>query len=175
MPAPSKVETLLPESLKQELDSRLIQSGFSGYEALSEWLKTHGFTISKSALHRYGQTFEERVVALKRATEQAKAIVAESPDDEGAMAEALTRLVSEKLFTVLIDMEVDPNKVNINSLGKTVAELTRASVTHKKYVQEVRARALAAAAEVESVAKQGGLSDDRAAIIRQKILGIAAQ
>lgn len=173
MPAPSKVDTLLPSKVKKQLNSRLIKSGFSGYESLSAWLAEQGFEISKSSLHRYGQSFEDRVAALKRATEQAKAIVEESPDDEGAMSEALQRLIQEKLFTVLLDLEVDTAKLNINSLGKTIAELGRASVTQKKYAAEVRARANAAAADVEQLAKEGGLSDEKAALIKKKILGIS--
>lgn len=172
MPAPSKV-SLLPEGTRDALNSRLIQGGFAGYEQLAEWLADEGFEISKSALHRYGQAFEERVDALKRATEQAKAIVNESPDDEGAMAEALTRLVSEKLFSVLLEMEIDPSKVNINSLGRTVAELTRASVAHKKYVAEVREKARAVAERVEKSMRAGGMSDQAAADIRREILGIS--
>src|SRR5690606_6677096 len=119
---------LLPEAIRGELDGRLVAGGFAGYEALSDWLGEQGFEISKSALHRYGAQFEDRVSALKLATDQARAIVAESPDDEGTMSEALMRLVQEKLFSILLEMEVDPAKVNLNSLARSVAELGRASV-----------------------------------------------
>lgn len=171
MPAPSKVAKL-PEEIRAELDGRLIRGGFAGYEALAAWLTEQGFEISKSALHRYGSQFEERVSALKAATDQARAIVAESPDDEGAMGEALMRLVQEKLFSVLLEVNVDPEKVNINSLARSIAELGRASVTQKKYASEVKARADAAASVVDRVAKRGGLSPESVAEIRTAILGI---
>jgi hypothetical protein len=171
MPARSKV-LLLPEAIRSDLDSRLVAGGFAGYEALSDWLGEQGFEISKSALHRYGAQFEDRVSALKLATDQARAIVAESPDDEGTMSEALMRLVQEKLFSILLEMEVDPAKVNLNSLARSVAELGRASVTQKKYAQEVRERANAAAEAAEKIAKRGGLSDESVREIRSAILGI---
>lgn len=171
MPPRSKVEQL-PEGVRAELDARLIQAGFSGYRDLAEWLTAQGFEIKKSALQNYGAQFEERVAALKMATDQARAIVAESPDDEGAMSEALMRLTQEKLFTVLMEIQVDPSKVNLNSLARSIAELGRASVTQKKYVQEVRERALAAADAAAKIAKRGGLSGAAVTEIRSAILGI---
>jgi Protein of unknown function (DUF3486). len=171
MPARSKV-LQLPEQVRSELDSRLVQGSFAGYEAMSAWLAVQGFEISKSSLHRYGAQFEERVSALKFATDQARAIVAESPDDEGAMSEALMRLVQERLFSVLLEIDVDPSKANLNSLARSIAELGRASVTQKKYAQEVRERTNAAAEAAEKIAKRGGLSDESVREIRSAILGI---
>lgn len=171
MPPRSKVEQL-PESVRSELDARLIRSGFSGYRELADWLTSQGFEIKKSALQNYGAQFEDRIAALKLATDQARAIVAESPDDEGAMSEALMRLVQEKLFSVLLEIDVDPAKVNLNSLARSIAELGRASVTQKKYAQEVRERAQAAADAASKIAKRGGLSAESVKEIRSAILGI---
>lgn len=171
MPPRSKID-LLPEEVRAELDARLIRSGFSGYRDLADWLTGQGFEIKKSALQSYGAQFEDRIGALKLATEQARAIVAESPDDEGAMSEALMRLVQEKLFGVLLEMEVDPKKINLAGMARSIAELGRASVTQKKYAQEVRERARAAADAASRIAKRGGLSADAVTEIRSAILGI---
>lgn len=164
----------LPDPVRAELDARLIKSGFAGYVGLAQWLSEQGFEISKSALHRYGQQFEERVQALKIATDQAKAMVEVAPDDEGAVSDALMRLVQEKLFGVLMNLgEIDPARINLGTLAKAIAQLGRASVTQKKWQTEVRDRAKAAAAEVESIARKGGLSPDTVSEIRRQILGIA--
>lgn len=171
MPPRSKVEQL-PEAVRTQLDSRLIQSSFSGYRELAQWLQEQGFEIQKSALQAYGSKFEDRVSALKLATQQARAIVEESPDDEGAMSEALMRLVQEKLFSVLMDLEVDPATVDLAKVAKSIAELGRASVTQKKYATEVRERAKAAADAAVKIAKRGGLSVDAVGEIRAAILGI---
>lgn len=164
----------LPDPVRAELDARLIKSGFAGYVGLAQWLSEQGFEISKSALHRYGQQFEERVQALKMATDQAKAMVEVAPDDEGAVSDALMRLVQEKLFGVLMNLgEIDPNKINLGTLAKAIAQLGRASVTQKKWQIEVRDRARAVADEVTVTARESGMSTETAELWRKKILGIA--
>jgi hypothetical protein len=173
VPARSAV-TLLPQEVRDELDRKLVAGGFAGYEALSEWLVQEGFEISKSSLHRYGQKFEDRVRALKVSTDQARAIVAESPDDEGAIGEALMRLVQEKLFNILLELEISPDDINISSLTKSIAQLGRTSIAQKKYAAEVKEKTKAAADAVEKIARKGGLSQSDADKIRSQILGIAS-
>lgn len=170
MPARSKVATLPPE-VKAWLDGALAENNFSDYELLADELKVRGYAISKSALHRYGQAFETRLSALKMASEQARAVVAAAPDEEGAVNEALMRLVQEHLFKLLMAEE---GEFDLPKVARAVAELGRATVTQKKWQAEVRARAEAAAAAVEKIAKKGGLSADSVDQLRREILGIAA-
>ncbi|MGD8389055.1 MAG: DUF3486 family protein [Desulfobacteraceae bacterium] len=171
----SSVE-LLPEDVRKELEQKLIQGGFSDYVGLAEWLNEKGFEISKSSIHRYGQKFEERVEALKVATEQAKAIVETSEDDAGAMNEAIIRLVQTKTFELLREMEVD--KKSLPKIGQMVAKLGRAAVQQKKWNQEmeekVRKRALEEAAKtVEQSGKQAGASPETIRAIHRDILRIS--
>lgn len=167
----SKIE-LLPDEVLAELNERLVKGRFSGYDALAAWLTEKGFEIGKSSLHRYGQKFEDKLAALQLATQQAKAVVDSAPDDDGAMNEALMRLIQERLFGILRDMNVDLKKINVSSLVRSVAEFTRANVTHRKYRATVREAKQAAAATVAKLAKKGGLSKTTAAEIRREILGI---
>lgn len=176
--APRSKVTGLPDDKRQELEQRLIASGFAGYEELADWLNSQGYQISKSSLHRWGSNFEEKCATLKIATDQAKAIVAGSPDDEGAMGEALTRLVQEKLFNVLLDLEVDPETIELPKLTRAIADLGRASINQKKHAALVRQAAreelLAEQAKaIDSVAKSEGLSAETANIIRRQILGLS--
>lgn len=174
MPSPSSVEKL-PEDVKEWLDTALVKNNFSGYQLFEKELRERGYQISKSALHRYGQDFEKRLQNLKLASEQARAIVAAAPDDEGAVNEALMRLVQEKIFAVLVDFEPDPDKpLNLGSLAKAVAELGRASVTQKKYAADVRKKTEETAASVVQTARKGGLSDETVDQIKRQILGIAS-
>lgn len=170
MPPRSKVGQL-PAEVKAWLDQALAENNFSDYEALSVELAGRGFAISKSALHRYGQNFEERLSALKVASEQARAVVAAAPDEEGAVNEALMRLVQEHLFKLLMS---EGGKFDLPKVAKAVAELGRASVVQKKWQSEVRSKAEAAAAQVEKIARKGGLNADTVAEIRREILGVAA-
>lgn len=173
MPPKSKVHSL-PAAVKQWLDDALVEGNFTGYETLEAELKQRGFDISKSSLHRYGQEFEERLNALKLATEQARAVVQASPDDDDAMNQALIRITQEKLFTLMLDLEIDPAEVDIAKITRSIADLARSSTDAKKYANEVRAKARAAAEEVADTVKGAGLTDEAAEAIRAKILGIAS-
>lgn len=168
----STVETL-PKEVKEWLDRALVESNFSGYKLLAEEMKARGYEISKSAIHRYGQDFEDRLKTLKMVTEQARAVVQAAPDEDGAVNDALVRLTQEKLFGVLMEIEVDPESVDLAKLAKAVAELGKASVMQKRWLSEVRAKAEAAAANVEKIAKKDGLSSDSVEQLRREILGIA--
>lgn len=177
MPARSKI-ALLPEEVKAGLNKRLITGGFANYTALTDWLDGQGFEISRSALHRYGQEFEEKCEAIKLATEQAKAIVSVVGDDEGNMNEALIRLIQQQSFDILIKNSQeeggDLTKV-LPKMGIMVARLSRASVDQKKWAAETRKKALEEAADtVEISAKQEGVSPETIAKIRREILGMDA-
>lgn len=144
----------LPQELRAWLDQALLANGFQDYEQLAAALAKQGHTIGKSSLQRYGTVLEKRLAALKVATDQAKAIVEASPDDEGSMNEALIRLTQERLFGVLLELEVDPETVNITKLTKSIADLARSSVTTKRYATEVRAKVAEKLRAVESEAKK---------------------
>lgn len=170
MPPRSKVASL-PKSVKNWFDKALVENNFSDYEALAEELANRGFSISKSALHRYGQDFESKLSALKMASEQARAVVAAAPDEEGAVNEALMRLVQEHLFKLLM---TDGDKMDLPKVAKAVAELGKASVVQKKWQAEFREKAEAAASRIEKIAKKGGLNQATVDEIRREILGMAA-
>jgi len=172
MPPRSKVAGL-PANVKEWLDQSLLESNFSGYEALSAELESRGYSIGKSALHRYGSEFEVRLAALRMSSEQAQAVVRAAPDDEGAVNEALMRLIQERLFKVLMD-EASDKPIDLSKMAKAIAELGRASVVQKKWQAEVREKAMAAAARVEKIAKKGGLNQETVDQIRREILGMAA-
>lgn len=162
----------LPRAVKEWLDRALVEGNFSGYRALQEELSARGFDISKSALQRYGQSFERRLDALKLASEQARVMVQAAPDEEGAVNEALTRLVQEKLFGALMELEVDPAKLNLASAAKAVAELGKATVVQKKWAAEVRRALDAAADNVEKEARAQGMDEDQVLFWREKVLGV---
>lgn len=173
--APRSKISKLPKPVKDWLDGALIQNGFGEYELLSAELKTRGFDLSKSAIHRYGQEFEVRLSSLRIASEQAKAIVQASPDDEGAVSEALMRLVQEKLFQTLVKVQTDPAiPISVTGAAKAVAGLARATVTQKKWQAEVRKKVVDATDAVIAIGKKGGLSADALEEIKRRFLGIAA-
>jgi phosphohistidine phosphatase SixA len=172
MPQRSKV-LMLPETVKADLDRKLVTGGFADYVALSDWLKEQGFEVSKSSLHRYGTEFEQRLSAIKIATDQAQAIADTIGDDQGVLGDALTRLIQEKTFQLLVEMEsLSAEDVDFTKLGEMVAKLNKTAILQKKWISDMREKARAAADDVVKVAKAGGLSAEKAEEIRRKILGI---
>ena len=173
MPARPKAEQL-PEAIRKELEQKLIASGFSDYRALADWLSVLGYEITKSSLQRWGSRYEERLNALRISTQQAKAICEASPDDDGAMSEALMRLTQDKLFGVLMELEVDPETIDVTKLARAVSDLGRGSVQLKRYQGEVKTRTKAAADAVGETCRAAGVTPETLAKIKQDIYGIAA-
>ena len=181
MPPRNKISQLDAE-VRASIDSLLIERGFSGYEALEQIvLDEHGLKIGKSTLGRYGQKLERRLSAIRASTEAARAIAEASPDDSDLRSAAVISLVQSNLFDAMLDLEEaseesDPaERVKLlANAGRAIAETSRASQGQKKFAQEVRARAEAAAKSVEAIARKGGMSAEMVNTIRREILGIAA-
>lgn len=172
MPPRSKVHAL-PKAVKEWLDGALVEGNFAGYEGLANELKARGCDVSKTAVHRYGQAFEERLSTLRLVTEQAKAVVEASPDDDDAVNQALIRVTQEKLFTVMMDLKIDPRSVDIAKITRSIADLSRSSTASKEYANKVKLRAKEAAKDIAAVAKKAGLTDEAVNEIKKRILGVA--
>lgn len=172
MPERSKVEQL-PDEVKAWLDQNLVKNNFSGYVALSEDLKKRGYEISKSSLGRYGKAFEDRIEAIKKQTEMYKILREHVGDDEGAMTDGIIRQAQYMIGEVMNKMDAsDLNGIELPKLIRAIADLSRASVSQKKWMAEVQERSQAAADEAESLLKSEGLSAEGVRSIRQTILNI---
>lgn len=174
--------TALPEDVRRWLERALCEQGFAGYEALEAMMRDRGYSLSKSAIHRYGQKIERRMAAIKASTEAAKMIVEAAGDDQDARSESVIALVQTEMFDSIIaiqeagDEELSPSdRLGLMSkAAKNIATLTRASIVQKQYKATVQAKAAEVADKAERLASKGGLSEDAAAEIRKMILGIAA-
>ncbi len=182
MPPRSKILDL-PDDLRDELNQRLINNGFSNYEALADWINNELdqrdmlLRVTKNVIWRHGDKFQDKLDRLKTATEQAKALAEVAPDDEGAVSDALIRLTQERLFHVLVNLDPeDAKKINLANLTKSIAQLTRATVRQKEWMVETRERLekskQSVADDVESFATSKGMSDEDADVLKAKILGI---
>ena len=171
----------LPEDVRHWLERALAESNFSGYQALEEVLRDKGYGISKSAIHRHGQKIERRYAAIKASTEAARFLTEGASDDQDARSEAVIALVQTGIFESIVnlqeasDEEIKPEEriALLSGAAKNIATLARASVNQKKFRMEVQARIQAAAANVEKIAKKGGLSAESVQQLRREILGIA--
>lgn len=178
MPKRSTVKGL-PQAVKDWLDAALVENNFSGYRELEEELRARGFDISKSAVHRYGQALERRLASIRASTEAARVISENISNEKGAQSDAILEMIQSEVFQALMQLEEikqedDPMKrlSALSFVGKNISPLITAGVNLKKYQAAIKAKAQAAAQEVEKLVKKGGLSDDTADQIRQQILGI---
>lgn len=89
----SKIERL-PQTVRVEIEKRLIANGFADYTAIADELYARGHRISKSAVHRFGKELERRV-QLGRAQEQLAAA--------GISAELAAELTGDATLVVVID------------------------------------------------------------------------
>ncbi|WP_098030324.1 DUF3486 family protein [Escherichia coli] len=172
----------LPEEVRRWLERALTNSGFSGYAELEELMRDKGYLISRSAIHRYGQKIERRFTAIRAATEAARMLTEGAADDQDARSEAVIALIQTELFESIVQLQeaedgkIDPQErvALLSKVTKNVATLSRASVNLKKFQQEVRAKAEAAASNAEKIARKGGLSAESVQALRREILGIAS-
>ncbi len=180
MPPRSRIETKLPDELKEWIERWLVRHHFSDYRKLTRELNRKmeelqlGISVSRTAVHNFGKSVEERIASLKKSTEVARMIATEAGDDAGELNDAVQRLIQNKLFKLVLELEVDPSKVDIVKLGHLAADLGRASIAQKKWQQLVRDRAKEAAEKVATLAKRGGASPELVKMMKAEILGIAS-
>ncbi len=176
-----KVEGL-PEEVRRWLERALMDSGFSGYDALKEMLAERGYVMSKSAIHRYGSKIERRFATIKASTEAARLLTEGAADDQDARSEAVIALVQTEMFESIInlqeadDEELDPADriALLSKAAKNIATLARASVNQKKFrleVQEETRRQLLAeqSKQLEVLQKKGGVTAETQAAIREEL------
>lgn len=173
----------LPVELREQLNQRLVSSGFQGYEGLANWLAEHGYKVSRSSVHRYGQDlqaeFELAMGDVRRTTEMAKAFAEADDDSQGSLVDATARIVQEQLLRITIALrkaEHEPEKAAkyMATVTHALADIGRMSLGQKKWARDLRREALQEAADkAAEVAKRGGLSAELVNDLRRELLGIA--
>lgn len=182
MPPRNKVFDL-PQEVREQLNEKLVSSGFQGYEALAGWLGERGYNVSKSSVHRYGQDlqeeFEEAMGDVRKTTELARAMASDGEDESGHLIDATARIVQDQLLRISIAMrkaEEDPAKAakQLGSVTKALADIGRVSLSQKKWAKELRVEVAREAAEkAETSMATQGMSRDAIDAIKRDILGIA--
>jgi hypothetical protein len=174
MPQRSQI-AILPPEIKAEFEKKLLAEGFRNYDQYEAWFAERGFEIKRSTAHRYGQQFEDKIAAVKAATDMAVTLTDSVGDDAGKMNDAIVRMYQEKLFKVFVDMkDIDAENINFVKLGRAIADITRYSVSQKKWLAEARKKAIEAAADCAAeTAKKEGVSPEALKKIRRDVLKMA--
>lgn len=168
------------------LHRALVEHAFGDIEELTAELNTMlgregvDMTIGKSAVGEESQRVRRAQEAIAAATRHMQLIADTSRDDADKRGEALNALVSEGMFTALLqareaEAEPDPSKriALMNKAALAAGRLTTTSVNQRKWRADVEQRAKAAADTVAKIAKTGGLGADQVRQIRAQILGIS--
>ena len=117
MPPRSKVYELDAET-RQELNRRIVESGFGRYAGHSAWLAERGHSISASALSRYGVQLKREAdsqcirtaVAESEAVARIRAvtdIVGDVDGNASSVTERMMQLAQAGLIRVMLDQSVD--------------------------------------------------------------------
>ncbi len=178
----SKKIARLPDDLHDELDRRLAESAFTSSRELSKWLGANGYTISHTAIHKYGQKFERRLEAVRIASDQARLVCEQFKDDDVSMQDALMRLVQSQMFQLLVAANetakrtpkgrvADVIPINLTAVARSVAGLLKVDVERRRWSERTRAK-IAEAGETLKAAKADGLSETVVAKIRGVLMAI---
>lgn len=170
----SKVEQMPPGD-RDWLEKELVKRGFADYQELSELLKNRGYEISHAAVHRHGKKLERRLAAIKASTEAARQIAESVPDEKDQRSAAVISLVQTALFDALLDVmesqDADPeDQIKLlSSAAYAVGQVSKASVTQKKFESEVMAKLDALDKEAQKGQKR--LDKETLAAVREALYG----
>ncbi|MBI5634871.1 MAG: DUF3486 family protein [Nitrospirae bacterium] len=163
-----KVHTLPPE-IRKEVDDLLTEPGTT-YEDIAEFLKAKGHDIGKSSIGRYGKDYLSTYQRLRIVEDQARTLVSEA--GEGlVLDEAGGKLVAQRLIEILMSSDIDI--ADNPKLLSAFASMQKANIAREKLKADLKDRVVKTADDVTKIAKKSGLSEDAAAQIRNKILGIS--
>jgi hypothetical protein len=178
MPARAAIETRVPAEIRDWLERELLASGFTDYAGLTDRLAARleelglEVKISKTALYRFGASFEQKIKDMRDRMRLAETMVQQLGDDaEGALTDASIRLAQDRLFDLLMKEELDEK--TLTAASKALGELGRVALATKKHMAAVREKAAAVAETVAEKARQSGASAETVQFFRKEILGIA--
>jgi hypothetical protein len=175
-----KAVDLLPIELKELLDVKLGLGDFKSYADLSNWvnqsLAKSGIedTISKSALHRYGREFQQKLMNVQIYTSQAREIANASCDESGDMIEGLMAIAQSKAMELLLSLpnpeeaadEKDRSRAvnDAATVIRTVGQLSRNTIQVKEYRRIAK---LTLDTTIEKAATLGIISTEASQKIRE--------
>lgn len=187
MPPPRKID-LIPDEFRDWLHQALKEGGWSGYVKIAEDLTTklqaagYEVSISKSAVHEYGQEYREFV----KYQEQASQWAADWMNDNGLEEEAqrhnvLFQMVTTLAFKVMQSQmtkggdEIKPQ--DLHFIGKMLKDIMHSSGIRQKLMDDERVRIAeeerAAMASKLDEAVEAGDVEKEAALKAKEIMGFA--
>lgn len=180
MPRKSTVKRLPPDI--RDAVHRLLDSGRT-LDEIRAHLEGLGADVSRSALGRYAQKYEEVAAKLRESREVSAAFARELGDiPDGDMGRTLVELLHGLVFRVLMQRTEEKDEkplkpMDLMLLAKAIKESVGSTKISAELEIKIRDRAAAeakqaAARAVDHVARERGLTRDTVEAIKSQILGI---
>jgi len=164
----SRISDELPAEIRAEVNRLLIEPGVT-YDDIQKFLAEKGYDISRSGIGRYGKGFLAIYQKLRIVEDKSKALVSEA--GEGlVLEEAASKLFVQKIIELQMADDIDLK--DIPRILSDFAKLQSASIMRERLKGDYAKKAEKAADDVVKVMKKEGLSAEKAAEIRKKILGV---
>lgn len=158
----------LPAEVRAEVDRLLIEGNVT-YDDIKAFLDEKGYDISRSAIGRYGKGFLATYQELRIIEDQSRTLVSEAGDGM-VLEEAVSKMFAKQIVQAQLEGRLDI--LELPRLVSDFAKLQSSTVARERFKRELKDKVEKTAESVEKMAKAGGLPDDKAREIREKILGI---
>ena len=124
----------LPDDVRGELDDMLADTSY-GYVAISEWLKSMGYSISKSSIGRYAKRNGTMQMRLREINESARAYADMIRENQQLdITKVATSIYLQQLLARISEAGTDEfAAIDLADAGKLLAGLMRASVYEGRY------------------------------------------
>jgi len=94
---------MLPEEVRTELERRIVERSFSGYQDLADWLQAQGYQIAHDSIQRHGARLGREIEAMEQLTHEARAIAAAIDHSEGTVVEVSIQLIHHRILAMLLE------------------------------------------------------------------------
>lgn len=171
----STIKRLDPR-IKEAVDEA-IRDGRATIDEILRLIRSLGGDVSRSAVGRYKQSMEEAMETFRASQEMAKVWVeklgSEPETDAGRLAAQILSMVAMHTAREAMNSGEAMPATDLMMASKALEHLGRYNkVTLETALRARKEAAAEAAAIVEDVAKQGGISEETVQEIRRRVLGI---
>lgn len=174
----------LPKELVEACNG-LIRDGRTIDDILTA-LRELGAPVSRSAVGRYVKSARESMEKYRQAQEVAKVWVdkleAEPSGDVARLLPEMLRTVAFQTLSTMGEADKPAKAMDVMLLAKALRDIAGTQKTNidtelqlRKLRAETKAKADAAAAAVEQMTRQAGMSEELVTTIRARILGVGEQ
>lgn len=131
----------LPPDVRVQLDTRLLDTS-NTYESIAEWLKSLGYTISKSAVGRYAIRSNQAAQRISDTLQRTQAIaVAVESHPDLDYTKAASMVLMDGLMQKVSTAEEEFNEMPLDKAGRLIASLSRNATYEKRVRQDMKKKA----------------------------------